>query len=76
MRTSNRRSSTARAATGPKHVPTDRRTRARLRELCDEVLASFRLASNRELFSEEERAAGRALMHRVTATEVLGTWSH
>jgi hypothetical protein len=44
----------------------DRRTRTRLRDLCDEVLASFRLASRGDLFSEQDRAEARALMSQVS----------
>lgn len=48
----------------------DRRTRPRLRELCDEVLASFRAATDRDLFSEEDRRAARVYLptvsHRVS----------
>ena len=43
----------------------DRRSKVRLRELCDEVLASFRIASDRDLFSEQDRAEGRALLTRI-----------
>lgn len=39
----------------------DRRTRPRLRELCDEVLASFRLAAGQDLFSDDDRQAALAL---------------
>lgn len=44
----------------------DRRTRLRLRDLCDEVIASFRLASGRELLSDAERAEARATLANVT----------
>lgn len=48
----------------------DRRTRPRLRELCDEVLASFRVANERDLFSDDDRRAARVflptLSHRVS----------
>jgi len=37
-------------------APAERRNRTRLRDLCDEVLASFRAASHREVISEQERA--------------------
>ena len=47
---------------------TDRRTHARLRDLCDEVLASFRLASRGDQFSEQDRAEARALMTRVAGS--------
>jgi hypothetical protein len=40
----------------------DRRTRRRLRELCDEVLASFRVANGRDLFSDEDRRAADQLL--------------
>lgn len=46
--------------------PSDRRTHVRLRDLCDEVLASFRLASEGEMFSAQERAEGLSLMSRIT----------
>lgn len=41
---------------------TDRRTRLRLRDLCDEVLASWRLAADRDLFSADDRAAAQQLI--------------
>jgi hypothetical protein len=51
--------------TGPRSVSSDRRRRARLRELCDEVLASFRLASDRDPISEQDRRAAMELLPRV-----------
>ena len=53
-------------AAGPMHVSRDRRERSRLRELCDEVLASFRVAQSRELISEGELAESRALLATMT----------
>jgi hypothetical protein len=44
----------------------DRRTRLRLRDLCDEVIASFRLASGRDLLSDAERSEARATLARLT----------
>jgi hypothetical protein len=44
----------------------DRRQRSRLRDLCDEVLASFRLASGREAISEQDRALAGQILPRVT----------
>jgi hypothetical protein len=41
---------------------TDRRQLSRLRDLCDEVLASFRLASGQDPISEQDREAARELM--------------
>lgn len=51
---------------GPQPVPANRRSRVRLRELCDEVLASFRIARDRELISDGEREDARAVLARVT----------
>jgi hypothetical protein len=50
---------------GPRPVTSDRRQRARLRELCDEVLASFRLAADRDPISEQDRKAAMELLPRV-----------
>jgi hypothetical protein len=51
---------------GPKPVPANRRSRTRLRELCDEVLASFRIARERDLISDGERQDAQAVLARVT----------
>ena len=40
---------------------TERRTKLRLRELCDEVLASYDQARGRDLFSSDDRKAAREL---------------
>lgn len=50
---------------GPRPVAADRRTRPRLRDLCDEVIASFRVATDRDVFTETDRAAARALLQGV-----------
>ena len=50
---------------GPRRVATDRRRRTHLRDLCDEVLASFRLASDRDPISEQDRQAASELLPRV-----------
>ena len=52
-------------AVGPKNVPSDRRNRRRLRELCDEVLASYRIASDRDVISESDRADARMMLARI-----------
>jgi len=52
-------------ASGPRRVPSDRRRRARLRDLCDEVLASFRLAADRDPISEQDRQAAMEMLPRV-----------
>ena len=44
----------------------DRRTRPRLRELCDEVIASFRVATDRDVLSASERAEAKSLLARIT----------
>lgn len=44
----------------------DRRTRARLRDLCDEVLASYRLAQGQDLLSPEEREAAKQVLRDLT----------
>ena len=49
---------------GPRPVASDRRSRARLRELCDEVLASFRVASGRDPISEQDRKTAMDLLPR------------
>ena len=55
---------------GPRYM--DRRTRTRLRELCDEVLASFRAATRGDLFSSHEREEAQRLLARV-APSLYGT---
>jgi hypothetical protein len=42
----------------------DRRQRTRLRELCDEVLASFRAASGGDVLSADDRREARTLLDR------------
>lgn len=53
--------STIRAA-GPSTVSDDRRSLLRLRDLCDEVLASHRIAADRDLFSADDRLAIRQIV--------------
>jgi hypothetical protein len=52
---------------GPKGVSSERRNRRRLRELCDEVLASYRVASGQDLFNEGDRADARRLLSKFVA---------
>ena len=47
-------------------APAERRNRVRLRDLCDEVLASFRAASAREVITEQERNDSRAILSKIT----------
>jgi hypothetical protein len=52
----------------PAATPADRRTRLRLRELCDEVIASFRVATDRDVLSAAERAEAKSLLARIAPT--------
>ena len=45
----------SRASQAPRRARKDRRTRTRLRELCDEVLASYRLAQGQDVVTNEDR---------------------
>lgn len=44
----------------------DRRTRVRLRELCEEVLASYRLAQGQDIVTAEDREQATQLLRKVT----------
>lgn len=45
----------------------ERRTHARLRDLCDEVLASFRVATDRDPLTDADRREAEALLSRLGA---------
>jgi hypothetical protein len=62
MRTNSSRSSSSGGVSTPPVAAPDRRRRTRLRDLCDEVLASFRMARQPDQFSPEDRAAGKQLV--------------
>jgi hypothetical protein len=49
------RGSKVRGQAGQRRNRTDRRTRGRLRELCEEVLASYRIAIGADLLTDEDR---------------------
>ena len=49
-------------AAGPRPVRSDRRRRTRLRDLCDEVLASFRIAADRDPISDDDRAVASEML--------------
>ena len=51
---------------GPRSGAADRRNRPHLRELCDEVLASFRVAREREVVSDGDRQAARSVLAELT----------
>ena len=63
MLSGNRPTSSSRSRTA--QVPSDRRSRRRLRELCDEVLASYRIANDRDVISDADRADARMILARV-----------
>ena len=46
----------------PAAAPANRRHRLRLRELCDEVLASFRAARERDVITSDDRQHARAVL--------------
>ena len=45
---------------------TDRRVRGRLRELCEEVLASYRLAQGQDIVTPEEREIAQQTLRNLT----------
>jgi hypothetical protein len=56
----------SRGPRGPRRNRGDRRTRTNLRELCDEVLASYRVARGEDVISEEDRRSAEELLKAVT----------
>ena len=56
--------STSQAPRAPRKTA-DRRTLLRLRDLCDEVLASYRVAHERAPITERDRAEAQALLARL-----------
>jgi hypothetical protein len=65
MRTNDSRHATNRPAMGTTLPSGDRRRRTRLRDLCDEVLASFRMARQQDQFTERDRVEGRRLVEQI-----------
>ena len=66
MLSGNRPTNSNRSRTlGPMGVPSDRRNRRRLRELCDEVLASYRVANDRDVISDSDRADARMMLAQI-----------
>jgi hypothetical protein len=62
MHTDETQSFSDRPVAGPAPVPAERRRLSRLRELCDEVLASYRAAADRDLIPEQDRIDARAIL--------------
>lgn len=58
------------ASTTPLPAPTERRTRHRLRDLCDEVIASYRAATGFQLLSDAEREEARAMLGQLVKAPV------
>lgn len=48
----------------------DRRIRGRLRELCEEVLASYRMAQGQDLVTPDEREQAEQMLRSMTPTLV------
>jgi hypothetical protein len=48
----------------------ERRTRPRLRELCDEVLASYRLAIGADLVTPEDRSVAQQVLRTMSPRTV------
>ena len=46
----------------------DRRTRVRLRELCEEVLASYRLAQGQDVVTAEDREMAQEMLRDIAPT--------
>ncbi|MEX2151991.1 MAG: hypothetical protein WD825_01555 [Gemmatimonadaceae bacterium] len=55
-----------RGPAGPRRKSQDRRTRGRLRDLCDEVLASYRVAQGQDLVTPEDRETAEHLLRSLT----------
>jgi hypothetical protein len=49
----------------PRRRSKDRRTRNRLRELCDEVLASYRLAQGEDVVTPEDREIANQVLRKI-----------
>ena len=52
---------------GPRRrTRTDRRVRSRLRDLCEEVLASYRMAQGQDLVTPDEREQAEQILRSLT----------
>lgn len=56
----------SRAPQMPRRRSQDRRTLVRLRELCDEVLASYRVAQGQDIVTDEDREIAEQMLRRIT----------
>ena len=66
MNGSSHGSQRSRSMRGPRRSSSDRRARSRLRELCDEVLASYRVAQGEDFVSREEREEAVQVLRELT----------
>ena len=55
-----------RGMSGPRRGRGDRRFRGRLRELCDEVLASYRVAQGEDFVTSDERDEAEQVLRAMT----------
>jgi hypothetical protein len=60
----------SRAPQMPRRSSRDRRTRNRLRELCDEVLASYRLAQGQDVVTQEDREIAEQVLRGITPRSI------
>jgi hypothetical protein len=60
------RGSRVRGAISQRRARSERRTKGRLRELCDEVLASYRLAVGEDLVTPEDREVAQQYLRTLT----------
>ena len=60
------RISGSREAQGRRRNRGDRRTRSRLRELCEEVLASYRVAQGEDFMTNEDRETADQVLRTLT----------
>ncbi len=60
------RESKVRVPNSTRRVRSERRTKNRLRELCDEVLASYRLAVGEDFVTEDDREVAQQYLRTMT----------
>ena len=57
---------TNRGPRGPRRQRSERRTHGRLRDLCDEVLASYRVAQGEDLVTADDRQIAQQVLRSLT----------
>lgn len=58
--------SKVRVPSGTRRVRSERRTKNRLRELCDEVLASYRVAVGQDFVTDDDREVAQQYLRTMT----------